>query len=89
VYSKHIDAALSPTGRDDTIIVVANLDPHSARETTVHLDTRIWGVDSDAGETFDVEDLVTGAQWTWGQHNFVRLDAFVEPVHILHVKETR
>ncbi|MFL1999354.1 alpha-1,4-glucan--maltose-1-phosphate maltosyltransferase [Microbacterium sp. A1-JK] len=89
VYSKHIDAALSPTGRDDTIIVVANLDPHSARETTVHLDTRIWGVDGAAGETFEVEDLVTGAQWTWGQHNFVRLDAFVEPVHILHVKETR
>jgi starch synthase (maltosyl-transferring) len=88
VYSKHLDAALSPTGRSDTIIVVANLDPHSARQTTVHLDTRIWGVDSAGGEMFEVEDLVTGAQWTWGQHNFVHLDAFVEPVHILHVKES-
>ncbi|MGO8608990.1 hypothetical protein ACC848_39175, partial [Rhizobium johnstonii] len=34
------------------------------------------------------EDLLTGATWTWSDHNFVRLDAFSEPVHILHVKGT-
>ncbi|WP_442928277.1 maltotransferase domain-containing protein [Microbacterium sp. MMO-56] len=87
VYSKHLDAALSPDGRSDTVIVVANVDPHSVRETTVHLDTRIWGVDP--GTPFEVEDLITGATWTWNQNAFVRLDAFVEPVHILHVKEAR
>ncbi len=85
VYSKHLDAALSPTGRADTIIVVANVDPHSVRQTMVHLDTRVWGVEP--GAPFEVEDLVTGARWTWTDHNFVRLDAFAEPVHILHVKE--
>ena len=37
----------------------------------------------------EVEDLVTGARWSWTDHNFVRLDAFTEPVHILHVKETK
>jgi len=87
VYAKHLDAALSPTGTSDTIIVVANVDPHSARETTVHLDTTIWGVDP--GAPYEVEDLITGAVWTWTDHNFVRLDAFAEPVHILHVKESR
>jgi starch synthase (maltosyl-transferring) len=87
VYSKHLDAALSPTGAADTIIVVANVDPHSVRQTTVHLDTRVWGVEP--GAPFEVEDLVTGAQWTWTDHDFVRLDAFDEPVHILHVKEPR
>ncbi|TDN92720.1 alpha-1,4-glucan--maltose-1-phosphate maltosyltransferase [Microbacterium sp. BK668] len=87
VYSKHLDAALSPTGRSDTIIVVANVDPHSVRQTMVHLDTRIWGVTP--GEPFEVEELLTGEQWTWSDHDFVRLDAFHEPVHILHVKETR
>ncbi len=87
VYSKHIDAALSPTGESDTIIVVANVDPHSVRETMVHLDTRLWGVEP--GEPFEVADLVTGAEWTWSDHNYVRLDAFHEPVHILHVKESR
>ena len=85
VYSKHLDAAFTGTGRADTIIVVANVDPHSVRETTVHLDTTRWGVP--LGETFEVEDLLTGAVWTWSDHNYVRLDAFAEPVHILKVRE--
>ncbi|MDT0181571.1 DUF3416 domain-containing protein [Microbacterium sp. ARD31] len=87
VYAKHIDAALSPEGRSDTIIVVVNVDPHSVRQTMVHLDSRVWGVP--LGEPFEVEDLVTGEQWTWSDHNYVQLDAFREPVHILHVKESR
>ena len=36
-----------------------------------------------------LEDLLSGAQWTWSEHNFVMLDAFAEPVHILHVKGQR
>ena len=87
VYAKHLPAALSPTGVSDTIIVVVNTDPHSVRQTMVHLDTRVWGVQP--GDPYEVEDLVTGARWTWSDHNFVQLDAFREPVHILHVKETR
>jgi starch synthase (maltosyl-transferring) len=87
VYSKHIDAALSPTGHADTVIVVANVDPHSARETTVYLDTTLWGVEP--GTPFEVEDLVTGAVWTWTDRNYVRLDAFAEPVHILKVRSPR
>ncbi len=87
VYAKHLDAALSPDGRSDTIIVVVNTDPHSVRQTMVHLDTRVWGVEP--GAPYEVEDLLTGARWTWADHNFVMLDAFTEPVHILHVKEPR
>ncbi|HWV49706.1 MAG TPA: alpha-1,4-glucan--maltose-1-phosphate maltosyltransferase, partial [Microbacterium sp.] len=85
VYSKHLDAAFTGTGSADTVLVVANVDPHSVRETTVHLDTRVWGVAP--GEPFEVEDLVTGQVWTWNDHDYVRLDAFAEPVHILAVKE--
>lgn len=84
VYSKHLAAAFTGTGASDTIIVVANVDPHSVRETTVHLDTTIWGIAP--GEPFEVEDLLTGAVWTWTDHNYVRLDAFAEPVHILKVR---
>ena len=87
VYSKHLDAALSPTGLADTILVVANVDPHSARETTVYLDTSVWGLEP--GTAFEVEDLVTGAVWTWTDRNYVRLDAFDEPVHILKVRSPR
>ena len=50
----------------------------------MHLDTTIWGVP--LGEQFEVEDLLTGAVWTWADHNYVRLDAFAEPVHILKVR---
>jgi len=85
VYSKHLDAAFTGTGASDTVIVVANVDPHSVRETTVHLDTTVWGVP--LGESFEVEDLITGAVWTWADHNYVRLDSFTEPVHILKVRE--
>ncbi|MEJ1091931.1 alpha-1,4-glucan--maltose-1-phosphate maltosyltransferase [Microbacterium istanbulense] len=85
VYSKHLDAEFTGTGSSDTILVIANVDPHSVRETTVHLDSRIWGVTP--GDEFEVEDLLTGETWTWRDHNYVRLDAFAEPVHILRVKE--
>ncbi|RZI86950.1 MAG: alpha-1,4-glucan--maltose-1-phosphate maltosyltransferase, partial [Microbacterium sp.] len=87
VYSKHLPAALTPDGRSDTIIVVANVDPHSARQTTVHIDSGVFGIPR--GHDYQVVDLVTGAEWTWNQDNFVHLDAFVEPVHILHVKGSR
>ncbi|MBN9197245.1 MAG: alpha-1,4-glucan--maltose-1-phosphate maltosyltransferase [Microbacterium ginsengisoli] len=87
VYVKHLPAALNPAGVDDTVIVVVNVDPHSVRETTVHLDSRTFGVP--AGTPFEVEDLVTGAVWTWGEHNYVRLDAFTQPSHILHVRSSR
>ena len=84
VFVKRADGALTGTGEDDTIIVVANLDPHSVRQTMIHLDTRLFGIEP--GEQYAVQDLVTGAAWTWTDHNFVRLDAFAEPVHIVHVK---
>ncbi|MCX7522147.1 DUF3416 domain-containing protein [Microbacterium sp. STN6] len=85
VYSKHLDAEVSETGAADTIIVVANVDPHSVRETIVHLDLEALGLAPES--RFTVEELVTGAVWEWGADNYVRLDAFGEPVHILHVKE--
>jgi len=81
VYSKYLAADFTTGG--DAIIVVANLDPHSVRETTVHLDPRTFGLTP--GDNFEVTDLITGNVFTWGQDNYVRLDAFTEPVHILSV----
>jgi len=83
VYSKYLDAAFTGTGHADALIIVANVDPHSVRQTVVHLDVTRFGIAS--GDTFDVHDLVSGSTWTWSADNFVRLDAFTEPVHILHV----
>jgi starch synthase (maltosyl-transferring) len=72
-----------PDGRRDTVIVVANLDPHSTRETQVDLDLPALGLPW--GSALRVHDLVTDAVWDWGQYNYVRLGADTEPVHILEV----
>ncbi|KQX70043.1 alpha-1,4-glucan--maltose-1-phosphate maltosyltransferase [Angustibacter sp. Root456] len=83
-FSKRLTAAQSPTGREDTVIVIANLDPHGVRETMVHLDMPALGLGYDDG--FVAHDLVTGQTWHWGEHVYVRLDPHTEPVHIVHVR---
>ncbi len=67
----------------DTVIVVVNLDPNSAREATVWLDNAALGFDPAAG--FTVTDELTGQQFRWGQANYVRLDPAIAPAHILTV----
>jgi len=84
VYSKYLDGKFTRTGKPDAVIVVANVDPHSVRETVVHLDVTALGLP--LGSQFEVKDRVTGQRWTWGADDYVRLDAFTEPVHILAVR---
>ena len=84
VYSKYLPGQFVEGGMPDAVIVVANVDPHSVRETTIHLDPTRFGLAPD--QRFTVVDLITGARFDWGMSNFVRLDAFTEPVHILHVQ---
>jgi len=83
VYTKYLAAEFTGTGQADAIIVVANVDPHSVRETMVHLDLTRIGLEP--GTPFTVTDLITGGTYEWSTDNYVRLDAFTEPVHILHV----
>jgi starch synthase (maltosyl-transferring) len=82
-FSKHLAAEHSPNGNADTIIVVVNVDPHSVRETTVHIDPTKFGLPADA--SYEVHDLMTDQKWVWGRDNYVRLDSFVESAHVLHV----
>jgi starch synthase (maltosyl-transferring) len=71
---------------DDAVLVVVNLDPHGAREATVHLDLPALGFDWDSRVT--VTDAVTGATYDWGAHNYVRLDPFDEPAHVFTVSRS-
>jgi starch synthase (maltosyl-transferring) len=71
-------------GRPDTVIVVVNLDPHAARETMVHLDLPALGLNW--GDSFAVHDEITNEEWSWSQHNYVRLDPGHEPAHVLSVR---
>ncbi|HSV39518.1 MAG TPA: alpha-1,4-glucan--maltose-1-phosphate maltosyltransferase [Nocardioidaceae bacterium] len=70
---------------DDHVIVVLNLDPHAARETTVHLNMPALGLDW--ADRFVVRDEVSGEEWTWGESNYVRLDPHHEPAHILTIRK--
>jgi starch synthase (maltosyl-transferring) len=81
VFSK---AVTSPEGYDDLVIVVVNVDPHAAHTTTVHLDMPALGMTWEDG--FTVTDEISGQTWQWGEHDFVHLDPFVEPAHVLSVR---
>jgi starch synthase (maltosyl-transferring) len=74
----------SKTAGEDTVIVVVNVDPHAARETTVHLNMAALGLDWH--DHLVVHDEITDQTWTWGEHNYVRLDPHTEPAHILTVR---
>ncbi len=67
----------------DTILVICTVNPHAAREATTSLDLAELGVGWD--EHFTVRDLLTGAEYRWGQHNYVRLDPHTQPAHVFAV----
>ncbi|KWX08698.1 alpha-1,4-glucan:maltose-1-phosphate maltosyltransferase, partial [Carbonactinospora thermoautotrophica] len=71
---------------EDRVLVVVNLDPHNTREATVHLNMPELGLGWD--ESFVVHDELTGADYRWHQHNYVRLDPAVEPAHIFTVRRS-
>jgi starch synthase (maltosyl-transferring) len=76
--------AYSKQEGDDLVIVVVNVDPHAARETMVHLDMPALGMDWQ--DQFVVHDEISGESWTWGATDYVRLDPYVEPAHVLTVR---
>ncbi|WP_172582720.1 alpha-1,4-glucan--maltose-1-phosphate maltosyltransferase [Subtercola boreus] len=84
VYSKYVAGEYTASGRPDGLIVIANVDPYAVRETTVRLDVTKFGLEP--GASFRVTDQLTGDSWIWGADNYVRLNAFAEPVHILSVQ---
>ncbi|UUW89230.1 maltotransferase domain-containing protein [Pimelobacter simplex] len=73
----------SKVAGEDRVVVVLNLDPHQPRETMVHLDLAALGLPP--GAAFEVHDEITGSDWTWGEHNYVRLEP-AQPAHILVVR---
>jgi starch synthase (maltosyl-transferring) len=71
--------------RDNTVIVVVNLDPHAAHEATLEVPMDSLGVGPDSH--FTVHDVITGRGYRWSKRNYVRLDPIGgEPAHILRVE---
>ncbi|AGF72257.1 maltotransferase domain-containing protein [Corynebacterium halotolerans] len=64
----------------NVVLVVVNLDPRNAQEATVTVD--LSAVGRDAGASYPVRDAITGATYTWGERNFVRLEPWRDVAHI-------
>ncbi|MFI6474440.1 alpha-1,4-glucan--maltose-1-phosphate maltosyltransferase [Streptomyces sp. NPDC050516] len=73
--------AYSKRAGSNTVVVVANLDPHHTQEATVSLDMPELGLAWD--ESVPVRDELTGETYHWGRANYVRLEPGRAPAHIL------
>ncbi len=74
--------AYSKRDGDDVVITICSLDQHDVVESDVYLDLGALGL---AGrDSVRLRDELTGATFTWGERNFVRLTP-ATPAHILHV----
>ncbi|MGY1667569.1 alpha-1,4-glucan--maltose-1-phosphate maltosyltransferase [Geodermatophilus sp. SYSU D00696] len=70
-------------GSQDAVLVVCALDSHNRQIGTTSLDLPALGLDWH--ERFAVTDELTGARYDWGQVNYVELDPYWEPAHVLSV----
>jgi starch synthase (maltosyl-transferring) len=75
--------AYSKRSGSNTVLVVANLDPHHTQEATVSLDMPQLGLEWH--ESVPVRDELTGETYHWGRANYVRLEPGNRPAHILTV----
>ena len=76
--------AYSKTDGDDHVIVICTLDPFHTRETRVWLDLPALG--AGPGDSVTVHDEVSGADWSWGNSVYVRLEPGT--AHIAAVRRT-
>jgi len=74
--------AYSKTDGDDVVIVICSLDPDNQVDSDVFLDMAALGLPG--SDTVALRDELTGATFSWGVRNFVRLTPGT-PAHILHV----
>ncbi|MHC3000707.1 maltotransferase domain-containing protein [Gordonia sp. GN26] len=65
----------------DRVVVVINLNPYAAEESTVWLDLPKLGFEW--YDHFSVRDEVSGEEYWWGQDNYVRLEPWRAVAHIL------
>lgn len=78
--------AYSKRTGDDLILVVVNLDPTYAQETTVHWDMQALGI---AAHSFEVKDLLDGQSFTWSPDTFVRLNPARPTGKVAHICQVR
>ena len=71
--------------RTESVLVVANVDPHYSQSGWVTIDLRSLGLPTETA--FQMDDLLSGARYLWrGARNFVSLDPQHSPAHIFRVR---
>jgi len=71
--------------RDNIILIVVNLDPHTKQHSYVHLPIEEFG--SIEGDVYQVHDLLSDARYIWhGSRNYIELDPDVQPAHVFRVR---
>jgi starch synthase (maltosyl-transferring) len=83
-FSKHVSAAQSPTGKADTVVVVASFDAHGVQHATITLDMSAIGLNDN--DSIAVVDALSGENYTWGKQFYVRLDPADTLIHVAEVK---
>jgi starch synthase (maltosyl-transferring) len=66
------------------LLVIVNLDPHATHETMI--DVPIDRLGFGPAEAYEVNDLLTGARYTWsGRKNYVKLDPTERVGHVFRI----
>jgi starch synthase (maltosyl-transferring) len=78
--------AYSKRDGDNLILVVINLDPSFAQETTVHWNMADLGLQH---ENFEVTDLIDGTSYNWSAHTYVRLDPTRLSGKVVHIAQVK
>ncbi|MFM1974129.1 MAG: hypothetical protein RL524_116 [Actinomycetota bacterium] len=78
--------AYSKREGDNLILVVINLDPNFAQETTVHWDMNSLGLSVDS---FEVMDLIDSAKYQWSPQTYVRLDPTRLSGKVVHIAKVK
>jgi starch synthase (maltosyl-transferring) len=80
VFSKHSEDFQS------VVLVVVNLDPQWKQSGWVEI--ALEAMHLDPWRPFQVQDLLTGAKYTWqGSRNYVELDPHTLPAHLFEVRQ--
>lgn len=82
--------AYSKREGDNLILVVVNLDPSFAQETTINWDMQALGISEDnSSHEFEVIDLIDSAQYQWSPHTYVRLDPTRLSGKVVHIAKVK
>ena len=78
--------AYSKRDGENLVLVIVNLDPSNAQATVVHWNMDLLGL---TGDSFVVDDQITGNSFSWNRDSFVSLDPRGDYNNVAHIAVVR